>query len=814
MADLPKHARVVIIGGGIIGCSTAYHLTKLGWKDVVIVERKKVASGTSWAASGLVGQLWADEALTRLAKYGTELFDGLEADTGQATGWKQTGSLRVAHSEHRVHEFDRSMDLANSFGIEMERISLEEAKNYFPLMDTSDLKAAWYQPNDGFTNPEDTTQALAKGARQGGALIVQDCEVTKIVKKDGTITGVQTTLGDVECDYVVCCAGMWGTKIGKMAGVSLPLHAAEHMHMTTNPVEGCPKLFPYLRDMDKCIYIRPEGGGLLLGGFEPVAKPWGAKGVPNDFEFTQLQEDWDQFEMFLENAVEIVPAFAEAEVNSLTTVPESFTPDCLFMLGEAPGVKNFFVASGMNSVGISSSGGAGKALAQWMDQGYPEEDLWPVDVRRFDSWANNQNFLTERAYEATGMLYWDHFPFRQPETGRNIRRTPIHDRLAGEGACFGQVQGWERANWFAKEGQKAEYEYSWSKQNWFDNCGEELMAMREGVGMYELSSLAKFMVEGKDAMRELQKICANNVEVPIGKVVYTQMCNERGGIESDITVTRIGEDKFFLATPGATGTRDMDWIKRHIDPDARAICYDVSNTYTMLAVMGPKSRELLNDICPQDLSNEAFPFGTAQQLDVGLGKPFAIRLSFVGELGWELYCPVEQTLAVYEAIMKVGPKHGLKLVGMHAVDCGRIEKGYKHWGSDIGPDDTPVESGLGFAVNYNCGDFIGRDALVAQKEAGHRRRLVNFVVQDPEVMIYHDEPVYRNGELHGENTHGAYSYVMNGSMGMFYVHDDEKKITKDFINDAKYEIKVEGKLYPIKVYMFPPYDPKSENVKK
>ena len=704
------------------------------------------------------------------------------------------------------------MDLANSFGIEMERITLDEAKEHFPLMNTDGMKAAWYQPNDGFTNPEDTTQALAKGARQGGVQIIQDCEVTNIVKKDNVVKGVETTLGNIESDFVVSCTGIWSTKVGKMVGVTLPLHAAEHMHMTTNPIDGCPKIFPYLRDMDKCIYIRPEGGGLLLGGFEPVAKPWGMNGVPDDFEFTQLQEDWDQFELFLTNAIEVVPAFEEAEVNCLTTVPESFTPDCLFMLGEAPHVKNFFCASGMNSVGIASSGGAGKALAQWMDQGYPEEDLWPVDVRRFDAWANNSNFLKERAYEATGMLYWDHFPYRQPTTGRDVRRTPIHDRLKERGACFGQVAGWERANWFAPEGVKPEYEYSWGKQNWFDYSKDELMSMREGVGMYELSSLAKFMVEGRDAMSELQRICAGNIEVPIGKVVYTQMCNERGGIESDLTVTRIDDEKFFLATPGATGTRDFDWIKRQLNPDARAVCYDVSNAYTMLAIMGPKSRDLLSKLTNEDLSNEGFPFATAKIMDVGFGKPLTIRLSFVGELGWELYIPVEQTLAVFDSIMEVGEEFGLKLVGMHAVDSGRLEKGYKHWGSDIGPDDTPVEAGLGFAVNYDCGDFIGRDALVAQKEAGHKRRLVNFVVEDPEVMIYHDEPVYRNGELHGQNTHGAYSHVMGGSMGMFYVQSEEK-ITKDFINDAKYEIKVEGKLYPIKVYMFPPYDPKSENVR-
>ncbi|RLB33093.1 MAG: FAD-dependent oxidoreductase, partial [Deltaproteobacteria bacterium] len=514
--SLPKHVQVVIIGGGIVGCSVAYHLCKIGWKDVVLLERKSIASGTTWAAAGLLGQLWSTKELTKLASYGAELYSRLEEETGQATGYKRTGSIRVARTEARKSEFRRAMGMARAFGIEMYEISLDEAKKMFPVMRTDCLVGAWYQPNDGITNPEDTAQALAKGARMGGANIIEGIKVTGIHIKNGAVTGVSTDQGDISCEYVVNCGGMWAREIGKMVGVSIPLLAAEHMHVATKPIEGVYKDMPYVRDMDGYIYVREEMGGLLLGGFEPVAKPWGLKGIPENFAHTQLEEDWEQFEILMEKAIELIPAFETAELGKLTTVPESFTPDNLYMLGEVPGLKNFFVAAGMNSVGITSAGGAGRALAQWIVQGYPEEDLWAVDVRRFERWQNNLRYLHDRVKESLGLLYAHHWPFRQPETARNVKRSPLHDRLKARGACFGVVAGWERANWFAPEGVKPQYEYSWGRQNWFNYSAEEHMAVRNNVGVYDLTSMGKFVMEGPDAVLELQRICANNVDVPIG----------------------------------------------------------------------------------------------------------------------------------------------------------------------------------------------------------------------------------------------------------------------------------------------------------
>lgn len=810
--QLPTQAQVVIIGGGIVGCSVAYHLTNLGWKDVLLLERKVLTCGTTWAAAGLVGQLRATRALTKLATYGTQLYARLEEETEQATGYITTGSIMVARTEERKHEYDRSAAMARAFGIEMYPISFEEARKLWPLMYTGDLVAAYYFPKDGQTNPVDTCQALAKGARMGGAKIFEGFTVTGVTLKNGAVSSVSTEQGEVTCEYVVNCGGMWGQSLGQMVGVSVPLHAAEHMHIVTKPIEGVYKGMPTLRDMDGYIYFREEVGGLLMGGFEPVAKPWGMKGIPENFQFTELNEDWDQFSIFMDNAITRCPAMKTAEVRHLTVVPESFTPDTAYMLGEAPGVKNYFVAAGMNSVGIASAAGAGKAIAEWITEGYQAEDLWDVDIQRCFSWQDNGRYLRDRVTESVGNLYADHWPYKQPRTARPVRTSVFHDRLAARGACFGVVAGWERANWFAPEGVKPEYKYSWGRQNWFEYSAAEHMAVREGVGVYDLSSMVNFLMQGRDAESVIQRICANDVAVPLGKVVYTQLLNERGGIEADLTVTRLDEDTFFVVTAAATETRDFDWIRRHIPGDAHAFLTNVSSAYAMLGVMGPKARDLLSTLTDADLSNEAFPFATAQQIDVGYARPWAVRMSYVGELGWELYIPTPFATSVFDALMAEGKKFALRLVGLHAVDSLRLEKGFRHWGSDITTDDTPFEAGLGFCVNLDKGDFIGRDALVKQKESGLKRKLVIFTLEDPEPVLYHDEPIYRNGEHVSQITHGSYAHLLGCAIGMGYLKNLEG-IEDEWILSGKYEIDVEGKLIPAKVHLKAPYDPKNERVR-
>lgn len=809
---LPTHSQVIIIGGGIVGCSVAYHLTKLGWNDLVLLERKQLTSGTTWAAAGLIAQLRASREMTNLAKYGTQLYARLEQETGQATGYRTTGALGVARTDDRRREWLRGAAMARAFGIEMVEISKKEARDLVPLLNTDDLVSIFYLPKDSQTNPVDTTMALAKGAKMGGARILERVKVTGILQKHGAVRGVKTDQGDMACEYVVLCGGMWSRQLGKMAGVGLPLHAAEHMHMITKPIEGVEKGMPTVRDFDGYVYFREEGGGLLMGGFEPKAKPWGMKGIPEHFMFTELQEDWDQFEIFMAGGLNLFPCLETAEVRHLSVVPESFTPDNAYMLGEIPGVKNLFVACGMNSVGIASAAGAGKALAQWIDQGYPEEDLWAVDVRRFYPWQQNDRYLHDRTIEAVGLLYAHHYPFLQRRTARPVLQSPLHDRLARQGACFGMVAGWERANWFAPQGVEPEYEYVWGRQNWFYFAREEHMAVREGVGIYDLTSMHKFLLQGRDAEAVLQKTCANDLAVPPGKVVYTQLLNERGGIEADLTVTRMAEDRHLIVTGVATGVRDFDWIQRHIPGEAHAVLTDVTHGYVMVAVMGPGSRDLLQGLTDADLSNEAFPYGTAREIDLAYARPWALRISYVGELGWELYIPTAFAGGVFDALLAEGKKWGLRLVGLHGVDSLRLEKGYRHWGSDITPDHTPLEAGLAFGVKFQKGDFIGRNALMQLRESGLTRRLVLFTLDDPEPLLYHDEPIYRDGELVSLVTHGAYGYLLGCSMGMGYLENPEG-IDDDWIMAGKYEIDVEGRRVPAKVHLKAPYDPDGKRLR-
>ncbi len=811
-ATLPKQSQVVIIGGGIVGCSTAYHLTKLGFKDVLLLERKELGSGTTYAAAGLLAQLRQNQEMTNLAKYASELYSTLEAETGVHTGFVKTGAIGVCQTRDRRLEWLRGSAMAKAFGIDMHEISLKEAEGMVPGMSTRGLKAAFYLPNDGQTDPNATTQSLAKGAKMGGATIIENCKVLDIQTKNNAITGVKTEFGNVACEYVINCGGMWGRDIGKMVNVSIPLHAAEHMHAITLPIEGIKQHFPTVRDFDGVTYFKEESGGLLLGGFEVTAKPWGMKGIPEDWKFTELAEDWDQFEVFMKCGFERFPALEDAQIRHLAVCAESFTPDNAFMVGEAPGVKNFFVGCGMNSVGIAGSAGVGRALAQWVSQGYPEEQLWPVDVRRYFPWQQNTRYLHDRVIESVGILYEHHYPNRQRTTARPIICSPIHDRLKDNNACFSQIAGWERADFFAPQGVEPVHEYDWKSPNWLPWQKQEHLAIRHGVGMYDLSSMGNFMVQGRDAEAILQNLCTNDIAGKQGRVVYTPMVNERGGFETDVTITRLDDETFFIVTAAGTTIRDLDYIKRRIPENAICTITDVTHGYSMLAIMGPKSRDLLQDLTSADLSNEAFPFATAREIDLAYARVLAVRMSYVGELGWELYIPSHFTLPVFDAIMETGKKHDLKLVGMQAVNSLRLETGCRHWESDITPDDTPYEAGLGFGVKLNKGNFIGKQALAAQKAQGINRKIVMFTMEDPEVMLYGSEPIYRNGEYNEITCSGAYGFEVGSAVAMGYLSNPDG-ITNDWILQGTYEIMVEGKPMAARVHLGSPYDPENLRTK-
>ncbi|MFH2130369.1 MAG: FAD-dependent oxidoreductase [bacterium] len=808
----PTQSQIVIIGGGIVGCSTAYHLAKLGWTDVVLLERKELGSGTTWAAAGLIAQLRQNQEMSNLAKYATRLYAELEAETSVATGWVRTGAIGVCQTDDRRREWLRGAARARAYGIEMHEISLKEAEDLCPLMSSRGLVSAFYLPDDGQTDPIGTTQSLAKGARMRGVQIFENTRVLDIHLNRGRISGVSTDRGEIACEIVVNCAGMWSRGIGKWVNASLPLHAAEHMHAVTTPIKGLKKAFPCVRDFDGYTYFKEESGGILLGGFEPKAKAWGMKGIPEQFKFTELQEDWDQFELFMACGFERFPCLEEAEIRHLQVVPESFTPDNAFMVGEVPGIKNLFTACGMNSVGIASAAGAGRAVSQWIDRGYPEEQLWPLDVRRFFPWQQNARYLAERVTESVGMLYEHHYPNRQRTTARPVICSPIHDRLREGGAVFSQIAGWERADWFAPPGVEPIHAYSWGRPNWFACQREEHLAMRDNVGLYDLSSMGKFLIEGVDAGAVLQHLCANNLDVAVGQVVYTPLLNERGGYESDFTITRIGENQYFLVTAVGTTVRDFDYLKRHIPDDARVHITDVTHGYSLLALMGPKSRDLLVTLTDADLSNTAFPYATAQQIDVGYARAWALRMSYVGELGWELYLPTGFTLPVFDRIMAAGEKMALKLVGMQAVNSLRLETGYRHWESDITPDDTPYEAGLGFAVKLDKGDFIGRDALIRQKETGMTQRLVMFTLDDPHPLLFGNEPIFRNGAHVGELSSGAYGFKIGTAVGMGYVKNPAG-VSNEWIKAGSYQIEVEGERYVATLHLRSPYDPHNERTR-
>ena len=810
---IPTKARAVIIGGGVSGCSVAYHLAKLGWTDIVLLERKQLTSGTTWHAAGLIGQLRGSQNMTRLAKYSADLYVKLEAETEVGTGMRQVGSITVALTEERKHEIYRQASLARAFDVDEREISPHEVKQMYPHLNVSDVVGAVHLPLDGQCDPANIAMALAKGARQRGATIVENVKVTKVHTKAGRVTGVSWAQGEdqgmIEADIVVNCAGMWARELGAQNGVTIPLHACEHFYLVTEPIPGLSRL-PVLRVPDECAYYKEDAGKMMLGAFEPVAKPWGMDGIREDFCFDQLPEDMDHFEPILEMGVNRMPMLATAGIHTFFNGPESFTPDDRYYLGEAPELSGYWMATGYNSIGIVSSGGAGMALAQWINDGEAPFDLWEVDIRRAQPFQKNRRYLKERVSETLGLLYADHFPYRQMATSRNVRRSPLHEHLKARGAVFGEVAGWERANWFAREGQEREYRYSWKRQNWFNNQREEHLAVRNGVGLFDMTSFGKIRVEGRDACAFLQRLCANDLDVAPGKIVYTQMLNRRGGIESDLTVSRLSDTSYFLVVPGATLQRDLAWLRKHL-ADEFVVITDVTAAESVLCLMGPDARKLIQKVSPNDFSNEANPFGTFQEIEIGMGLARAHRVTYVGELGWELYVSTDQAAHVFEAIDEAGADVGLKLCGLHTLDSCRIEKAFRHFGHDITDEDNVLEAGLGFAVKTAKGDFIGRDAVLKKKEAGLSRRLVQFRLKDPQPLLFHNEAILRDGKIVGPITSGNYGHHLGGAIGLGYVPcrgESEAEVLA-----SSYEIEIAGERFAAEASLKPMYDPKAERVR-
>ncbi|MBU2865805.1 GcvT family protein [Pacificibacter marinus] len=809
----PKQARVVIVGGGVIGCSVAYHLTKLGWKDVVLLERKQLTSGTTWHAAGLIAQLRASQNMTRLAKYSQELYGNLEAETGVATGFRRNGSITLALTPERREEILRQASMARAFGVEVEQISPEEVVKRYPHVNVDDVTAAVYLDKDGQGDPANIALAMARGAKQRGAQIIERTKVTGFQREGRRITGVSWETGDesgtIVCDHVVNCAGMWGHDVGRQMGVNVPLHACEHFYIVTDTIPDFAQL-PTLRVPEECAYYKEDAGKLLLGAFEPVAKPWAMKGIPEDFEFDQLPEDFDHFEPILEQAVNRMPLLASAGIHTFFNGPESFTPDDAYHLGLAPEMDNVWVAAGFNSIGIQSAGGAGMALAAWMDTGEKPFDLGDVDIARMQPFQGNKTYLFERSKETLGLLFADHFPYRQKATARGIRRSPLHDALKAQGAVFGEFSGWERANWFADAGQKAEYEYTWKRQNWFENSAREHKAIRENVGIYDMSSFGKIKVDGPDAEAFLNAVAASNLSVPVGKIVYSQFLNASGGIEADVTITRLSETEYLVVTPAATRIADHAWMRRLIG-DYRVTLTDMTAAEVVICVMGPNARKLLQRVSPNDFGNEVNPFGTCQEIEIGMGLARAHRVTYVGELGWELYVSTDMAAHVFEVLLEAGRDMDAKLCGLHMMDSCRIEKGFRHFGHDISSEDHILEAGLGFAIKKTDDLYIGRDAVLRRREQGLQKRMVQFQLTDPNPLLYHAEPILRDGQLVGYLSSGNYGHTLGGAIGLGYVPCAGETVQQ--VLASAYEIEVAGQRFAATASLKPLYDPTSARVK-
>ena len=815
-ADLPDRVEVLIIGGGIIGCSIAYHLAKLGITDVMLLERRQLTCGTTWHAAGLVPQLRATRNLTELAKYTSELLAALEQETGQATGYKQNGSLGVATNAERFEELRRGASMARAFGIEVEMLSPRELRDRHPLLHADDLVGGIWLPKDGQTNPVDTTLAYAKGARQRGVKIVEGVAVDAILTAQGRAVGVRVGSHEIKAGTVVLAAGMWSPELARGVGIRLPLHAAEHFYVVTEAIADLPRDLPVLRAPDEYAYYKEDAGKLLVGAFEPLAKPWGMGGIPQDFCFDALPNDMDHFMPVLELAMHRVPALQSAGIATWFNGPESFTPDDRYLLGETIELRDLFVACGFNSIGIQSSGGAGKVLAQWIVDRQAPMDLADIDVRRMQPLQGTRSYLKARTTESLGLLYAMHWPFRQVETARGVRRSPFHERLLAAGACMGEYGAWERANWYGPPGSKPAYEYSYGRQNWFDATAAECIATRDAVALYDQSSYPKYLVQGRDACRVLNRISCANVDVVVGKIVYTQWLNVRGGIEADLTLTRLADDQYLVVSAVGSHARDLAWLREHVPDDAHCSVTDITAGLALIGLMGPASRALLQSVSAQSAESAArldhlhCPFGHFVEIEIGHAIVRASRITYVGELGWELTIPTDTAMHVFEVLWRAGQAFGLKPAGFHAMSACRVEKGYRHWGHDIGPEDTPLEAGLGFTVAWDKpGGFIGDQALQRQREVGLPcKRMVQFQLDDDSALLYHDEPIYANDKLVGLTSSGMYGHRLQGSFGMGYVRFDSP-VNSQLLSQQRFEIEVAGQRVAARGQLSPFYDPKS-----
>jgi 4-methylaminobutanoate oxidase (formaldehyde-forming) len=814
MHDLPSSSKTIIIGGGIIGCSTAYHLAKMG-VECTLLERKKLTSGTTFHAAGLVGQLRSNANITQLLGYSVDLYNKIEEETGLGTGWKMNGGLRLACNPERWTEVKRQATTAHSFGLQMDLLTPEEALELWPLMNIDDVIGAAFMPTDGQANPSDITQALAKGARMSGAKILEDCKVLDLEIDKGKIRAVITEHGRIECEKIVLCAGQWSREFAARFGVNVPLVSMEHQYMVTEAIAGMPKNLPTLRDPDRLTYYKEEVGGLVMGGYESNPIPWAVDGFPKGFHYTLLDSNFDHFEPLMELALGRVPALETAGIKTLTNGPESFTPDGNFIIGEAPELSNFFVGAGFNAFGIAAGGGAGMALAEWVKNGEPPYDLWSADIRRFGRPHFDSDWVRTRTVEAYGKHYTMGWPYEENQSGRPCRKSPLYDVLKEKGACFGEKLGWERPNWFADatKGETPEDVYSFERQNWFDAVGREHKAAREAAVLFDQTSFAKFSLKGPDAEAALGWIAANNVMKPVGSLIYTQMLNDHGGIECDLTLARVAEDEFYITTGTGFATHDFDWISRNIPEGMNCQLFDISSSNAVLALMGPRARDILEAVTRDDVSNEGFKFGSTKTIGIAGCPVLALRVTYVGELGWELHLPVEYATTVYAALMEAGTAHGLLDAGYRALESCRLEKGYRAWASDIGPDHTPFESGLGWAVKLKSNvDFKGRAAMLEQKENGVKKMLAGFTVEDPDVVLLGRETIYRNGARVGWLTSGGFGYSIGKSIGYGYIRNADG-VDDGYIMAGDYELEVATKRIPCTVHMQPLIDPGMTRVK-